>query len=98
MTSVWPEKRQSICSLEVVLCEGTGTQSKLNPSTCAFGVRVGILLGHIVSKEGLEIDTENVRAIHEMKTAVTTKEVERSIGKVKWHIKYLDMWHALSTN
>lgn len=36
---------------------------KLSPSKCAFAVKSGILLGHIVSKEGLSIDPDKIKAI-----------------------------------
>ena len=51
-----------------------------------------VLLGHIVSKEGLSVDSDKVRVVTEMITLENLKELERLIGQLKWHsqfIKYL---------
>ena len=39
---------------------------RLNPKKCIFGVTSGKLLGHVVSKNGIEIDPEKIKAIREM--------------------------------
>ena len=65
------------------------TRLKLNPAKCAFAVKSGILLGHIVSKEGLSIDPDKVKAIQEMKPPGSPKEIERFMGKVKWHTRFV---------
>ena len=38
------------------------TSLKLNPAKYTFVVKTGVQLGHIVSKEGLTIDPEKVKA------------------------------------
>ena len=40
---------------------------KLNPSKCIFGVPSGILLGYIVSAQGIEPNPNKVSAITNMK-------------------------------
>ena len=65
------------------------TRLKLNPSKCAFAVRSRILLGNIVSQEGLAIDPDKVRAIQSMKPLNNSKELERFSGKVKWHTRFI---------
>ena len=55
---------------------------KLNPSKCAFGVSSGKFLGFIVSQRGIEANPEKVRAILEMSSPRTTKEVQSLTGKV----------------
>ena len=42
-------------------CRETGL--KLHPGKCFMGMESGILLGHVVSRKGLEVDTDKVRAI-----------------------------------
>ena len=49
---------------------------KLNPSKCAFGVSSGKFLGFIVSQKGIEANPKKVRAILEMCSPRTTKEVQ----------------------
>ena len=55
---------------------------KLNPSKCAFGVSSGKFLGFIVSQRGIKANPEKVRAILEMRSPRTTKEVQSLTGRV----------------
>ena len=55
---------------------------KLNPSKCAFGVSSGKFLGFMVSQRGIEANPEKVRAILEMSSLKTIKEVQSLTGKV----------------
>ena len=48
---------------------------KLNPSKCAFGVSSGKFLGFMVSQRGIEANPEKVKAILEMSSPRTVKEV-----------------------
>jgi hypothetical protein len=51
----------------------------LNPSKCTFGVRSGKLLGFIVSQKGIEVYPDKIRAIKEMPTPKTEKQVKGSL-------------------
>ena len=55
---------------------------KLNPSKCAFGVSSGKFLGLIISHRRIEANPEKVRAILEMCSPRTTKEVQSLTGRV----------------
>ena len=55
---------------------------KLNPSKCAFGVSSGKFLSFIVSQRGIEANPEKVRAILEMSSPKTIKEVQSLMGRV----------------
>ena len=55
---------------------------KLNPSKCAFGVSSGKFLGFMVSQREIEANPEKVRAILEMSSPKTVKEVQSLTGKV----------------
>ena len=48
---------------------------KLNPSKCAFGVSSGKFLGFMVSQRRIEANPETVKAIIEMSSPKTVKEV-----------------------
>ena len=50
-------------------------QMKLNPSKCVFGVASGKFLGFMVSQKGIEANPEKVRAILDMASPKTFKEV-----------------------
>ena len=55
---------------------------KLNPSKCAFGVTAGKFLGFMVSQRDIEVNSEKVRAIMELATPKTVKEVQSLNGKI----------------
>ena len=55
---------------------------KLNPSKCGFGVSSGKFLGFMVSQSGIEANPEKVRAILEMSSPKTIKELQSLTGRV----------------
>ena len=55
---------------------------KLNSSKCAFGVSSGKFIGFMVSQRGIEANPEKVRAILEMSSPKTIKEVQSLTGRV----------------
>ena len=55
---------------------------KLNPAKCAFGVSSGKFLGFMVSQRGIEENPEKMRAILEMSSPKTVKEVQSLTGRV----------------
>ena len=48
---------------------------KLNPNKCAFGVTAGKFFGFMVSQRGIEVIPEKVRAIMDLESPRTVKEV-----------------------
>ena len=52
----------------------------MNPKKCVFRVFSGKLLGFIVSKRGIEIDPNKVKAIAEMPPPKNIKELRGLIG------------------
>ena len=55
---------------------------KLNPSKCAFGVTSGTFLGFMVSQRGIEANPEKVRAILDMTSPKTVKEVQKLTRRI----------------
>ncbi|CAA0830866.1 Uncharacterized mitochondrial protein AtMg00860, partial [Striga hermonthica] len=55
---------------------------KLNPAKCSFGVRSGKFLGYLVTKRGIEVNPEKVRAVIEMKLPTNVKEVQILAGRI----------------
>ena len=53
---------------------------KLNPSKCIFGVPPGILLGYIVSAQGIEPNPDKVSAITNMKWPTCVKDIQKLTG------------------
>ena len=57
-------------------------QMKLNPSKCAFGVVSRKFLGFMVSQRGIEANPEKVKAILNMTSPKTVKEVQKLTGRI----------------
>ncbi|KAK9050558.1 hypothetical protein SSX86_029875 [Deinandra increscens subsp. villosa] len=55
---------------------------KLNPEKCHFGVGAGKFLGYMVTKRGIEASPEQIRAIANLKSPTSTKEVQRLTGRI----------------
>ncbi|GKU97126.1 hypothetical protein SLEP1_g10306 [Rubroshorea leprosula] len=55
---------------------------RLNPAKCIFGVESGKFLGFMVSRRGIEVNPEKIRAIAEMEPPKSVKDIQRLIGRV----------------
>ncbi|GKV19462.1 hypothetical protein SLEP1_g29723 [Rubroshorea leprosula] len=55
---------------------------KLNPAKCVFGVESRKFLGFLVSRRGIEVNPEKIKAIEEMKPPKSIKDVQRLTGRV----------------
>ncbi|KAI5311806.1 hypothetical protein L3X38_040979 [Prunus dulcis] len=54
---------------------------KLNPSKCTFGVSSGRFLGYLVTQRGIEAHPNQIKAILNMKSPATTREIQSLIGR-----------------
>ncbi|CAL9010785.1 unnamed protein product, partial [Prunus brigantina] len=54
---------------------------KLNPSKCTFSVSSGRFLGYIVTQRGIEAHPRQIKAILEMKSPSTVKEIQSLTGR-----------------
>lgn len=61
----------------------------LNPTKCAFAIKRGILLGHIISKEGMQVDPRKVATNQKAKAPANLKELSIFVGQIKWHNRFL---------
>ena len=64
-------------------------QLKLNLAICTFGVTFSKLLGFIVSKKGIEVDANKVKAIQNLPPPQTQKEVRSFLGRLNYIARYI---------
>ena len=57
-------------------------QMQLNPDKCVFGVTGGKCLGFLVDERGIEANPDKIRAIQDMKSPTSVKEVQKLTGCV----------------
>ncbi|XP_072094212.1 uncharacterized protein [Arachis hypogaea] len=69
---------------------------RLNPEKCAFGVRGGKFLGFILTSRGIEANPDKCRAIIDMKSPTTLKEVQRLTGRLAALSRFLPCLAILS--
>ncbi|XP_038679469.1 uncharacterized protein LOC119980745, partial [Tripterygium wilfordii] len=69
-------------------------QLKLNPAKCTFGATSGKLLGFIVSRKGIEVDPDKVKAILEMPPPRTEKEVRGFLGRLNYIARFISQLTA----
>ena len=55
---------------------------KLNPAKCAFGVSAGKFLGFIVNRRGIEANLDKIKAVLDMPSPSSIKEVQRLTGRI----------------
>ena len=55
---------------------------RLNPKKCTFGVEAGKFLGFMISQRGIEINPENIRAILELPSPKSVKDIQRLTGRI----------------
>ncbi|KAK9053624.1 hypothetical protein SSX86_024698 [Deinandra increscens subsp. villosa] len=55
---------------------------KLNPSKCHFGVRAGKFLGYMVTERGIEASPKQIKAILNLKSPTTIKDVQKLTGRI----------------
>lgn len=85
--SVAGDKAKHLFHLRLCPQRCRDTRLKRNPQK--IPIKSGVLLGHIVSREGITIDQDKVKAIQEMKEPTNSKQLEGFLGKVKWHARFV---------
>ena len=56
---------------------------RIKPQKCVFGVSAGEILGHIISRRGVEVDTKKIKAIIEMAPSTNLKQLRSLQGKIQ---------------
>jgi len=77
-----PSHRQHAEDLSAVFSALRQYNLRLNPDKCVFGVDRGKFLGFMLTQHGIEANPEKCKAIIEMRSPTTIKEVQRLIGRL----------------
>ncbi|KAL2237770.1 UNVERIFIED_CONTAM: Transposon Tf2-12 polyprotein [Sesamum indicum] len=76
------QERDHLANLRTALDIMQSYGMKLNPSKCTFRVRGGKFLGYMVSERGIEANPEKIKAIMQLGSPKSVKEVQQLTGKV----------------
>ena len=68
----------------------------LNWEKCHFMVRQGIVLGHIISEKGIEVDKAKVKLIVKLPSPKTVKGVRQFLGHTGFYRRFIKGFSSLS--
>ncbi|KAL6322796.1 hypothetical protein AAG906_019065 [Vitis piasezkii] len=87
-----------LVNLEVVLNRCIEKDLVLNWEKCHFMVQQGIVLGHIISKEGIEVDKAKVELIVKLPSPTNVKGVRQFLGHVGLQGLFVNYWSRMSNS
>src|ERR1044071_9797289 len=73
------------------------TNLVLNSEKCHFMVKQGIVLGHIVSAKGIEVDKENVDIIQSLPYPTNVREVRSFLGHAGFYRRFIKDFYKISS-
>jgi hypothetical protein len=87
--AMFGSRKMHLQHVEMCLQKCRAARPSLNLVKCAFAVTSGMLLGHIVSKEGIAMDPNKVKAILEAPAPHKAKALSRFLGQIRWHSRMI---------
>ena len=80
---------EHLSRLELVLCCIKEAGLKIKGSKCRFFQKRIHFLGHIISKDGVEVDPDKVSAVANMKPPSNSKELRAILGLVGFYRRFI---------
>ncbi|RVW72117.1 Transposon Ty3-G Gag-Pol polyprotein [Vitis vinifera] len=87
---------ECLINLEAVLHRCIEKDLVLNWEKCHFMVRQGIVLGHIISEKGIEVDKAKVELIVKLPSPTTVKGVRQFLGHAGFYRRFIKGFSSLS--
>jgi hypothetical protein len=78
-----------LSNLEKVLERCVKVNLVLNWEKCHFMVRQGIVLGHVVSDKGIEVDKAKIQVIENLPPPKTVREVRSFLGHAGFYRRFI---------
>ena len=78
-----------LSNLELVLKRCVNVNLVLNWEKCHFMVRQGIVLGHIVSNRGIEVDKAKIEIIKNLQPPKTVREIRSFLGHAGFYRRFI---------
>ena len=87
--TVFSAKRDHLKFLKKTFERCRETNLKLHMGRCFLGMESGLLLGHEVSKNGLEVNLDKVKAILALTTPTNVREIQGFLGCVEYYQRFI---------
>src|ERR1051325_5789167 len=78
-----------LSNLENVLERCVKVNLVLNWEKCHFMVREGIILGHVISNKGIEVDKAKIEVIKELQPPKTVREIRSFLGHAGFYRRFI---------
>jgi hypothetical protein len=75
--------------LRLILERCRQIQLSLNIKKCIFSTPIGILLGHMVCKDGVKVNMEKIKIILDLKPPVNQKQIKIFLGHTGYYRKFI---------
>ena len=80
---------EHIDHIRIVMEKLANANIKLNPDKCQWFAEKIKLLGHVISKDGIEMDKAKIEALKQRKPPNNVKELQSFLGFVNYYRKFI---------